>query len=319
MTGATGFIGSHTAELLLKKQYSVDAIIRNEKRIEALPEGIEPIVCSLFEPNAILEKIKEVEYFIHIAGATKARKPVDFYNINAETTKKWLEAIEKHAVKMKKFVFISSQAATRPSYIPIDETIESAPLTDYGASKQKAEEYVREFIPRIPITIVRPPAVYGPRDKDIFFYFKLASFKLLPLVGKPDRPFSAIYVEDLAEAIILAMEHPESTGEIFFVTDGEIHTWRSFAEEIGKAVGGKKLKIRLPGTALWLAATIDEFISFIIRRPALLSFQKVKELLAAWVADSSKIEEKLGFKPKYDLPTGAKKTAQWYRENDWIR
>jgi len=171
---------------------------------------------------------------------------------------------------------------------------------------------------RLPITIIRPPAVYGPRDKDIFFYFKLASKGILPLVGNPDRKFSAIYVEDLADAIVLAMEHPDSAGETFFATDGEIHTWREFAIEVGNSVGGRKFKIRLPGAALWVAAAIDETLSFILRKPALLSFQKVRELLAPWVADDSKIVKKLGFEPKFDIKSGIEKTAIWYKENGWI-
>jgi len=318
ITGATGFIGSHTAELLLKQDYRVFGIIRDSSRAKALPDGVESVVCPLFEPDSIIDLLKNADYFVHIAGLTKALNRKDFYNVNAESTKIWLKSLSIHSTHLKKFVLISSQAATRPSSEPIDETVEPTPLTDYGKSKILAEKYAKNFMDKIPITIIRPPAVFGPRDKDIFFYFKLASKGILPLVGDPDRKFSAIYVEDLASAILLAMVNPKSAGEIFFVTDGEIHTWREFAEQVGSAIDRKKIKIHLPGISLWVAAFFDEIFSFILRKPALLSFQKIPELLSPWVADSSKIENMLGFKPKYDLKAAVAKTTKWYRDNGWI-
>ena len=318
ITGATGFVGSHTAELMVRRGYRVFGMVRNSSRAKFLPDGVEPVVCSLFDPDGIAEHIKDTDYFVHIAGLTKARKREDFYRVNSESTKILLEALAQNSRKLKKFVLISSQAATRPSSEPIDENIEPAPLTDYGRSKLLAEQNAKKFMDRLPITIIRPPAVFGPRDKDIFFYFKLASMGILPFVGNPDRKFSAIYVEDLASAILLAMENPKSAGETFFVTDGKIHTWRKFAEQVGNAINRKKVKVRLPAFALWIAAFFDETISFISKKPTLLSFQKVRELLAPWVADSSKIENMLGFKPKYDLKTAIEKTARWYIEHNWI-
>ncbi|RKZ34180.1 hypothetical protein DRQ33_02700 [bacterium] len=318
ITGATGFIGSHTAELLVEQGYKVRAIIRNESRIEKLPHNVEPIICSLFNPYQILDIIEDTHYFVHIAGLTKALHKRDFYRVNAESTRIWLEILSRYSAKLRRFILLSSQAAVRPSSEPIDETAEPAPLTDYGKSKLQAEQYARRYMEKIPITIIRAPAVYGPRDRDIYFYFKLASMGIVPLVGNPNRKFSAIYVEDLARAILLTMNNDVSNGEIFFVTDGEIYTWRQFGEEIGKVIGGRNLKIWLPGITLWIAACVDEMKSFILRKPALLSFQKVRELLAPWVADSSKFFDKLDFVPNYDMKSAVRKTAEWYRKNGWI-
>ncbi|RKZ27924.1 hypothetical protein DRQ26_02195 [bacterium] len=318
ITGATGFVGSSVVSALFRKNYKVEIIARETSRLDHLPAEISVHRCSLLEPYKIAEKLADIDYFVHIAGLTKARRKEDFYKINGEAVKIWLDALLRYSTKLKKFVLISSQAAARPSDIPITEDDEPAPLTDYGKSKLLGEKYAREFFKKIPITIIRPPAVYGPRDRDIFFYFRLASKGILPLVGNPERKFSAIYVEDLACAIILAMEHPDAVGETFFATDGEIHTWRKFSDEVGNALAGKKIRIKLPAVALWLAAAADETISFMARKPALLSFQKVKELLAPWAADGTKIQKKLGFSPKFDLKTGIRKTALWYRENRWI-
>ena len=319
VTGATGFVGSHVVEHLRDKGYDVQIIARNTSKMDFLPDGIALHRCSLTDPSPICNELATADYFIHIAGLTKARNKKEFYDVNAETVRIWLETLERTAPGLKRFVLVSSLAAIRPSNEPISEDAEPAPLTDYGKSKLLGEKYAQQFMKRLPITIIRPPAVYGPRDKDIFFYFKLASKKILPLVGNPERKFSAIYIEDLAEAIFLAMENRAAIGETFFVTDGEPHTWREFADEVGHAIGGRQLKIRLPCIALRIAALFDETISFILRRPALLSFQKVRELLDSWVANGSEIQRKLGFVPKYDLKAGVAKTAKWYRDNQWIK
>ena len=319
VTGATGFIGSHFVSMLLERKHNVHIIARQSSHTDFLPDGISVHRCSLLDPSPLRKHLIDADYFVHIAGLTKSRRKKDFYDINGESVRVWMNAVKENSHRLKRFVLVSSQAAVRPSKQPISENAEPAPITDYGRSKLLGEKYALEFMDYLPITIIRPPVVYGPRDKDVFFYFKLASIGFLPFVGNPKRKFSAIYVKDLAEAIMLVMEHCAAEGEIFFVSDGDVHTWRSFALKVGDAVGGRKIKIRLPGAVLWLAAAIDETASFIVRKPALLSFQKVRELLRYWAMDSSKIMDKLGFEPKYDLSRGVKETAHWYREHGWIR
>lgn len=319
ITGATGFVGSHIVDSLVAHGHRVEIIARKTSRTDFLPDNIVLHRCALCDPSPVFEKLTEAEYFIHIAGITRARRKQDYYDINGKSVKIWLDAVLAHCPNIKRFILIGSQAATRPSRKPIDENVVPAPLTDYGESKLLGERFAQDYMPDLPITIVRPPAVYGPRDRDIFFYFQMASRKIIPIVGNPERKFSLIYVKDLAEAVVLAMTHPDAVGEIFFVTDGDAHTWREFANEVARAIGGKKLRLRLPGIALWAAASVDETISFIFRKPALLSFQKVKELLEWWNADGTKMQRIIGFKPKFDLQSGVAETAQWYRENGWVK
>ncbi len=319
ITGGTGFIGSHVVDALLAAGYNVCVVARKTSRRDFIPESVPVLCCSLFEPSQISTQLKAADYFIHIAGLTSARRKNDFYAVNAESVRIWLEALEKNAPNLKKFVLLSSQAAARPSSIPIDEDVESEPLTDYGKSKLLGEKYAKQFMDRIPVTIIRAPATYGPRDRDIFFYFKLASIGILPMIGNMDRVFSAIYVEDLASAIVLAMEHPNAAGETFFATDGVTHTWREFALEVGKTVPGRKIRLHLPAEAMYIAAALNVMTSCIFGKAPLLSFQKVRELIASWACNGTKITRYIGFHPKYDIITGIRKTAEWYIKNGWIK
>jgi len=319
ITGATGFVGSHTAELFRDEGFEVIALVRNQSRAKALPEGVKPLVGSLFEPEKYAETLAEIDYLVHIAGLTKARRKQDFYRVNAEGTKSLLEgALQYGGENFVRFFYLGSQAGARPSRELIDETVPPAPLTDYGISKMLGEKYARQYMDRLPVSVVRAPAVYGPRDKDIYFYFRLAAKGFLPLVGNPDRRVSLIYVKDLARAIFLATTHPAAVGEIFFATDGKPHTWREFAEEIDRAIPGRKIRVRLPGWIMWVAAFFDVTTSFVLGKAPLLYFKRVRELLGEWVADSTKIEKTLGFVPQYDLARGVSETAEWYRQHGWI-
>lgn len=319
ITGATGFVGSHTAEYFRNMGHEVIALVRNETRISALPEGVRPVVGSLFRPEEYAPLLGEIDYFVHIAGLTKARRKEDFYRVNAESVRILLAAVEKFAGSgFKRFFLLASQAGTRPSEKPLPEDAEPAPLTHYGKSKMLGEQYARQFMDRLPISIIRAPAVYGPRDRDIYFYFRLAAMGFLPLVGDPDRKVSLIYVKDLARAIYLVTTDPRSEGEVFFVTDGTPHTWREFAEHIDRAIPRKKIKIRLPGWIMYVAALVDVSTSFLLRKAPLLYFARVGELLGNWVADDTRIRQKLGFKEEYPLERGVPETTKWYREHGWI-
>ncbi len=317
VTGGTGFVGSAVVELLARRGFGVVVLARGTSRTDHLPEGVDVIRCDLLAPDTVSD-VDPPDYFVHIAGLTKARRRSDLFEVNGEAVRLWLEWCGRRAPKLERFVLVSSLAAVRPSDKPIGEDTLPAPLSDYGKSKLLGERYANEFADRLPVTVIRPPAVYGPRDRDIFFYFRLASMGFVPVVGDPKRRFSIVYVEDLAEAVVLSMEHPSAVGETYFVTDGAVHTWGEFARVVSRAFGGRPI-IRLPALALWGAAVLDEAWSLVAQRAPLLSFQKVRELLSPWVADSSKISRQLGFSPRFDLEAGVSKTVQWYREHGWIR
>jgi nucleoside-diphosphate-sugar epimerase len=169
------------------------------------------------------------------------------------------------------------------------------------------------------VTILIPPAVYGPRDRDIYAYFKLAKIGIAPFLGRQERYLSLIYVGDLARAAVDCLRQNEAAGGKYLVEDGEIHTWRSFAYEISTATGRKAAAVVLPIPFARAAAVLAETFARITGRPPLLGRQKMHELMQpSWTCTGERIRQELGFQPRYPLPKGVEETYNWYRKHHWL-
>lgn len=317
LTGGTGFIGSHLVEALIESGYNVSMLVRPSRDIPCVPSNVRILRGTLFDAYKFGDELENMDYLFLVAGVTKARSVREFYEVNAESVKLWLSVAERHCSNLKRVVLLSSQAAAKPSRIPIKEDDDCAPLTHYGKSKLLGEKYALEFIGRLPITILRPVAVYGPRDRDFFVYFRIVSKGFLPIVGSSERKFSAIFVKDLVDAMIISAVDPNTVNDIFFVKGGD-YTLQEFSDAVANAVGKKAVKVKVPGITLWFASFIQEMSALFTRKPPLLSFQKTKELLNWWVADDNKFRRITSFMPKYSLEEGTKITADWYKKNGWI-
>src|SRR5512143_719814 len=184
LTGASGFIGSHLADALLAHGYSVRVLLRRSSSLEWLEDQrLERVYGDLFDKEALRMAVSDVDYVYHLAGLTKAKKREEYFRANHLGTKNLLEAVQEKAPRLQRFVHVSSQAAVGPSptVAPIDETAPAKPITSYGQSKWAAEQECRQFSRHLPVTIVRPPAVFGPRDRDILEFFRSASRGILPI------------------------------------------------------------------------------------------------------------------------------------------
>ncbi len=318
-TGTCGFIGSHIVDNLIDRGYSVGALARGCSDTQFLSTKAKPYKFDTFNPDEVASELTDIDYFIHIAGLTKSVRSKDYYTINSELVNIWLKACHKYCKKLKKFVLISSIAALGPSDKPLTENTTPNPTTEYGKSKLLGEKYAEKFMDRMPITIIRPPAVYGPRDKDFLSYFKLASRGFLPIAGNPKCQVSFIHAFDLANGIILAMESDKSTCETFLISDGTIQTRESFAQKLSENFDRKSFTFRIPISILRSIAASNELISKITHKAPLLSFAKARDLINPWPVDSSKITNILGFKPRYNLDTGLADTARWYRSIGWLK
>jgi len=317
VTGATGFIGSHLVEELFKRDYSVKCLVRSKSNLKWL-EGlcVKTIHGDCLKIHTLEDALKDVEIIFHVAGLTKANNEEDFFKVNVEGTRNILKAALKNCKKLKRFVLISSLAAVGPSFDgkPVTEQTNPHPVSAYGKSKLMAEELVLEEKDRIPITIIRPPAVYGPRDKDFFFFFKLIYRGIFPYWGK--AYYSIVYIEDLIEGIILAAEKPEAIGEIYFLTDNEFHTNIDIANEIANALEKTPLRLPIPKTLLaGLALMGGKFLS----NPSIFNRDKVRELkYNNWTCQCEKARQELGYEPKVRMKEGIKWTADWYKLNRWL-
>jgi nucleoside-diphosphate-sugar epimerase len=316
VTGAAGFIGSYLVETLKKRGYEVTCLTRrssNLKWIEHL--DLKYIFCDLSEVESSADEINGFDYVFHLAGVTKALCERDFFHVNADCTEKFLRVIAEKNPGLQRFLYLSSLAATGPSGSSetVREDSPPSPVSSYGKSKLQGEKAVLEYGSKFPVTIIRPPAVYGPRDTDFFVMFKMIKKGFFPFWGKCF--YSLLYVEDLVQGIILAAESKEAEGETFFLSDNMVYTNEAIAAEISSAIGVKAMKIRLPQLLLPFLAFLGQKIDKrgIINRDRINDFRYPN-----WTCDSSKARDELGFRSRITLREGIKWTADWYRIHRWL-
>lgn len=323
LTGSTGFIGSHIAETLVEEGYDLICLVRKTSDLSYLKDlKITIKYGSLNNVISINDVIKDIDIVIHNAGLTKALKTNDYFKTNVESTKNLLESIKQVNPNLKQFIYIGSHAAAGPnsSEDPIDESYLPNPISPYGESKLQGEKTALEYTKYFPVTVLRPTAVFGPREKDIYFYFQTINKGLMPFLGNFDPKISLIYVKDLVNAICLSILNQKAYNQVFFVSDNKAYKWSDVANNIQQVLGKKCLKFRIPFWILHFVAFFSEMSSVILKKPPLLNKYKMKELSQRyWICSSDKIMKELGYKPKWDLNSALQETAQWYKKNGWLQ
>ncbi|MBI4654440.1 MAG: NAD(P)-dependent oxidoreductase [Nitrospirae bacterium] len=319
VTGASGFIGSHLVEKLLSSGYEVSCLVRKTSNFRWLENPNLTIIHGDCADKESLNNIRGFDYIFHLAGLTKANCGSEFYTVNTKATENIVEIVPKNNPQIRRFVYLSSLSAFGPSLnskLP-DENHKPHPVSDYGNSKLMGEEVVLKYRDRMPISILRPSAVYGPRDKEIFLFFKLIKRGILPYWGKGH--VSLVYIDDLINAIILSAEKEEAVGEVFFISDGMVYSNEEVINEIANALEVKLMRVRLPKAILPVIGFIGENVGKVINKATMINRDKIKELMySEWVCDISKAKDKLGFMPKVKLKEGIKWTAEWYKIHRWI-
>jgi len=316
VTGATGFIGSHLCEELARRGHTVTCLVReksNLKWIENVDLKIITGDCEKIE--SLYGAVDGVDYVFHLAGLTKACSEDEFFCANALGTENLIRAVVEKNPKLKRFIYMSSLAAVGPSKngSPVKEEADPSPVSSYGRSKLKGERTVLKYKESIPVTVLRPSAVYGPRDRDLFVFFKMLKKGIFPYWGK--CYYSLLYVDDLIQGIILAAENKKAEGEIYFLSDSEFYTNEEIMKAISSALGTKAFRLRVPKCIMPLFAYIGEKIN----RQGIINRDKMSELSHShWICDATKAKEELGFIPKVRIKEGMKWTADWYRIHRWL-
>ncbi len=322
MTGGTGFIGSHLVEALILRGIGVRCLLRkssNPKWIKDLP--IEYVRGDCRDQTSLKEAVKGVDQIFHLAGVTKAVKEETFFEMNARGTENLIQACLEHNPHLQKFIYVSSQAASGPS--PNGnrkkETDACMPVSPYGRSKRMGEELALAQARKLPLLILRPSAVYGPRERDIYTFFKLLSKGINLCTSNPDQRLSLCYVQDVVQAILLAAETQSSQGDIFFISDGQDYPIETIGDAFAQALDVHAFRLCVPKWILMGIASFSEYVSSVSKKPSLINKGKVEEMVQKnWVCDITKAKALLGFDPMTLLKQGARLTVDWYRKENWL-
>jgi nucleoside-diphosphate-sugar epimerase len=322
LTGASGFVGSHILDSLRARGIATALLLRpnSSRRFIAahLPE-VEVRPGSILDPESLRSAMAGITHVVHCAGATKACRVSGFYEANQGGTRNVVNAVNGQQGKVQRMVHISSLAAAGPALAqnPACEDILPCPVSDYGKSKLAGELEVSEHC-RAEYVILRPPAVYGPRDMELFRLFKAVNRHLLPKPSSKQN-LSLVFVKDLAEAAVTCLTHPAAAGKTYFVASREVVTARTLAEEIAAQMNVWTVPLPLPTALLWPVCLAQELLSRLTGKPSVLSLQKFAELRApGWVCDPGRLEREIGFVCATTLESGIPQTLFWYRRHNWL-
>ena len=318
VTGATGFIGSHFVDHLLEQEVEVRVLTRpvsDRTGLEA--RGLDVHVCDPTDEAAIARAMSGVDMVFHVAGFMRGRRWEEYVRGNIEPSRALASAAASLESPPQRLVYVSSLAAggPAPTAEPLTESDPPRPIDHYGRSKLEAERQIMAFSDRLPITIVRPPVVYGPRDRNFTAMFRVARrLGLVPTIGSPRKQISIIHASDLARGGLLAARSEQAAGQLYYLAAGT-HTMAELVHAIGHAVGRRVRRVRIPG---WLARVAGEFGQLkwaITGRPQLLARRKVRDMLQPrWICSPARAEHDFGFTAAIDLHEGMRETALSYVE-----
>jgi nucleoside-diphosphate-sugar epimerase len=328
VTGASGFIGSGLVEALSKAGHEVCALMRPTASSEYL-KGVHftRLAGDLRDQESLNRACENMEVVYHLAGAVSARDREEFFRYNAEGTKNIAQAAAK-SKSVKRFIFVSSMAASGPGcgLSPKTEVESDHPVSMYGESKLRGELYLDELKGQLPFVVIRPPMVYGPRDKNVYLFFKSISRQWLPIfparTPTGHKYYSAIHVDDLIAGLVKCLDAPIElfqNGERFYISDGQIYTYERIMSLIAEELRVKPFRFKVPNAVLTAAATGGTLIGRILKKNLMLNKDKLNEMRPDyWICSSQKAMDKLQYKPQYTLESGIPQTVAWYKVNGWL-
>ena len=322
ITGASGFLGYHLIQTAIAANFEVFAAVRKNSNIEHLNEfPLKYLYLNYEDPEQMSRLIAEnkIDFIIHSAGVTKAIRQEVYDQVNAGYTINLAKAAENSGGICKKIVFISSLAAVGPlndGQQKITEQTHPRPVTAYGRSKLLAENQLASI--SIPTTILRPTAIYGPRDKDIFIMLKTISNGMDPYIGKIVQELSFVHAEDVALAAVQSLTIKNALG-IYHITDGNSYNRYEFSDISKSILNRKAFRFHIPMPLVKSLAFFLEKVNGWLNKPSVISREKLHELAAInWICDITKANKDLNFIPKYNLQTGLEDTISWYKKNKWL-
>ena len=322
VTGANGFVGSHLVEYLAASGDDVTGLVRKRANLQWLQETSP----TLLEGDVTDESLElpEVDVIYHVAGVTKAADKEQFERVNVGGATNMLRKASRFK-NPPKVVVVSSIAAAGPSGPTAASEAEAVgPVSAYGRSKYAMEQQARTFAGKVPVTVVRPPIIYGPRDIDMYEVFKLANKGFAPTAGLRPKFYSILHVADAVRALKLAAQNGKALGAdgsdgIYNISDTGPYAWDDFIHAAARALGTSVKLVRVPDQVMFMVGLLGELVGKVAGKPWIMNLDKAREAAApGWVFSNDKANHELGFSPEQSLDEGFVLTCRWYQRHGWL-
>lgn len=323
VTGATGFVGSHLTERLTAEGWRICALVRRTSKTSLLDRfAVERAEGDLGDDSGgevIARAVRGVDTVFHLAAATKARDANTYWRVNADGTRRIVEACSRAQPPPRRFVYLSSYAAGGPVLNGRARSVSDppAPFSAYGRSKLEGERIARTLEESgVEVVVVRAPVVYGPRDRDLLTYFRLVARGIAPYPAGPTRRLHVIFAPDLARALARSATAAPGT---WAVAEPVEHSFRALIETIARVLHRRPLYIAVPQPVLLGAAAVTESVAGLFGRAVAFSRDKAREMLApGWLHELPGTDELLPPGSATPLERGIADTAHWYRQQGWL-
>jgi nucleoside-diphosphate-sugar epimerase len=321
VTGGTGFVGSHLVELLLASGYDeVRCLVRTSpKWLDGM--NVKLIRGELDDRDLLLNAVSGVDYVYHVGGLTRSTRWEEYYDANVRGTIRLMEAVAEANPDLRKVLITSSLALIGRSEQPIaDETTPMRPISLYGRSKAQMEQELMAWTERLPLVIVRPPVVYGPREADVYTFFKTVFKGICPIVGFGSEPeLSLVHVFDLVRGMMTATESDVTVGKTYFIGSDEQYSWPDIRDAVKRLVKGPVLTIRVPKPLVVPVGAVVEWIGRLFGQYPPLNREKAEEILRACkMCSSARAKADFGYSQQMPLREGIAGTIDWYKKEGWL-
>lgn len=326
LTGASGFVGSHIVEAAKSKGWIVHAAIRKSSKTDDIAPFVDEFLYPDFEN---IEELKAIfrsgryDYIVHAAALTKSKSEEAMRKVNVGYTDNLMEAAFDSEIGVSRFVYVSSLAAIGPigynDNVDITEEHPYRPLTMYGRSKRDSEMNIKQKYADMPVTVLRPTAVYGPRERDLFILFETLNKGLDPYIGRNPQKLSFVYVKDLVDVILRACEIPQGSLDFYNISDGNVYSKYAMADIFRDTFHKKPFRVHVPYRLVSFVARLSNYLYKNSSKTPVIYPERLGELTAEnWSCNITKAKEKLGFVPKYDLRKGLTEALLWYKDHNWL-
>jgi nucleoside-diphosphate-sugar epimerase len=331
VSGGTGFIGSHLVEALLKKGREVVVLAlpkpfqpqETENLALIKKKGAKIVYGDLRDKESLKPAVKNIDVVFHLGGISRPMRILkqEYYDNCVLGTRNILEVARENRVK--KFVHVSSVSVlgVSPDGHPLKENEFQIEDSDYGMSKLESEKIALEYYHRyqLPVVIIRPCLVYGPRCLVRLIMFKFVKWGLFPLFNGGQAKMEFVYVDNVIHSLLLAEKNKKAIGEVFNITDGQSYPIKTVLGTIAKELGARPPFIRAPVFIGKIAGRLCELLSAIIG-----VYPPFSSTAADWMSqsrnvyDCSKAKRILGYRPKVSLQDGVRKSINWYRKQNLL-